>query len=376
MKPSLFVLTLTAAVTAACYDTSSPNPPRLFLTPILDSLFVGDSKPPRTVTLLDANRQPQNPGPVTWTIDPDTVATIDPTTGEIHGVGKGAAIVTAHAAGLTAPALVIVSRPLDMTLLMDTVYLMPGDTFTIPVAIQKKDAIADSTIWFDPSPDAARYTIDTAKGLVTAVQSGGFLGYIAHIATSTDTVSQAGAVRVLPADGTANGFFLTVVGTAIRHESGPVRAMNYTKQNGESAFRLTDSLFNADTTFYEKVYVTLLNAVTGTGTFEIDSLNPQEAATSIGTLSAFCNPQRPWAVWSNILPLPGIRAYSNTADKHPVAGELSITQYGPVTGGYAISGRFKFTAQRTDLYYDTLGVLTVRGTFVAPLVENTATCQQ
>jgi len=48
----------------------------------------------------------------------------------------------------------------------------------------------------------------------------------------------------------------------------------------------------------------------------------------------------------------------------------------PTGGGYAISGRYLFTAQRLDLYSDTLGLLTIRGTFVMPLVQNDALCQQ
>jgi len=59
-----------------------------------------------------------------------------------------------------------------------------------------------------------------------------------------------------------------------------------------------------------------------------------------------------------------------------VAGSLSITQYAPAVGGGAIiSGRYLFRAQRADLYTDPLGVLTIRGTFVAPLQEQHTTCQ-
>src|SRR5436189_5981557 len=76
------------------------------LYPILDSVFVGDLLPPRVDTLWDANGNLANPGPITWTINPTSVATINATTGEIHGVSKGAAIITAHdAAGESGRAL-------------------------------------------------------------------------------------------------------------------------------------------------------------------------------------------------------------------------------------------------------------------------------
>src|SRR6266496_5503373 len=154
MRRHVFALTVAAAAVAAgCYDVSNPHQELLVVAPILDSMFVGETRPARSVFLIDAGGNQRDPGPVTWTIRPDTVATINAVTGEIAGLGKGAALVIAHAAGDSSPALVIVSPTLDMTLLMDTVYLMPNDTFTIPVAIQKKDPLAQDTVWFDESPD-------------------------------------------------------------------------------------------------------------------------------------------------------------------------------------------------------------------------------
>jgi len=113
---------------------------------------------------------------------------------------------------------------------------------------------------------------------------------------------------------------------------------------------------------------------------EIDSLGREEAASPIPTLSPICNPRRPWALWSSI-PVdpnnPRIFAYSHGRTSiDSVAGSLSITQYAPAVGGGAIiSGRYLFRAQRADLYTDPLGVLTIRGTFVAPLQEQHTTCQ-
>ena len=52
-------------------------------------------------------------------------------------------------------------------------------------------------------------------------------------------------------------------------------------------------------------------------------------------------------------------------------GSITVTQIVPVPGGFAISGRFSFLAQRTDFYTDPLGLLPIRGTFVAPLTTRT-----
>src|SRR5438034_4351445 len=104
---------------------------------------------------------------------------------------------------------------------------------------------------------------------------------------------------------------MTVVGTAIRHEGGAAYAMNYSRTDRKHAFRLTDSLISADSTFYERLMITLPDSVITTQTVAIDSMNPQEASVSLGTLNAICNPLRPWGLWSSVLPIPGIRAYSN-----------------------------------------------------------------
>jgi len=381
MRPHLFALTVAAAAIGAC-DLSPSNPlrPVLRLYPILDSVFVGDLLPPRVDTLWDANGNLANPGPITWTINPTSVATINATTGEIHGVSKGAAIITAHdAAGDSGRALVIVSRPLDLTLLMDTVFLMPGDTFTIPLAIQKKDALASDTVWFDPSPSPAVYAIDTTTGLVTAQPTTAApIRYVAHVSNGTTPVADTGAVWVTVPSATGGGqFFMTVVGTAIRHEGGAAYAMNYSRTDRKHAFRLTDSLISADSTFYERLMITLPDSVITTQTVAIDSMNPQEASVSLGTLNAICNPLRPWGLWSSVLPIPGIRAYSNLV--YPPFGTTDSTgylslRYQPVSGGAVIGGRFVFTARRTDLYYDSLGIETIHGTFVAPLVQNDNLC--
>src|SRR5437899_8068183 len=195
MRRCLFAVTIAAA--AACFDVSSPLPPALILSPVLDSLFVGDSLAPRAFAYYNTDGQRANPGPLTWTIGPTSVATINPTTGVIHGVGKGVATVTATGGQAAGLALVAVSRPLALTLLLDTIVLMQQDTFTIPVAVQKKDVAATDTVWFDPSSSSG-VTINTSTGLVTAVTSGGAVRYVAHVTSGgADTVSDTGAVVVL-----------------------------------------------------------------------------------------------------------------------------------------------------------------------------------
>ena len=381
MKRYWFALTVVAA---ACFDVSSPIPPTLILSPILDSLFVGDSLQPRDFAYYNSDGARANPGPLTWSIGPSSVATINAATGVIHGVGKGVATVSASGGQATGIALVAVSRPLDLTLLTDTIVLMQQDTFTIPVAIQKKDVSATDTVWFDPSP-SPRVTINTATGLVTAVTSGGAVPYVAHVSTGgADTVSDTGAVVVLGlADTISPGyFFQTVFGTAIRHEGGKAVAMNFARLNFKQAFQLVDTALATDSTLLDQTIVTLRDSVIAGDTntaFAIDSINPNEASPSrFGTLDAVCNPPRPWAMWRsnhNVTPLYSIFAFSHATPPDSQAGTITITRFAPAAGGGAIiSGRYVFRAQRTDLYYDPLGVEVIRGTFVAPLRTRQDVC--
>ena len=382
MKRYWFALTVVAA--AACFDVSSPIPPTLILSPILDSLFVGDSLPARDFAYYNSDGARANPGPLTWSIGPSSVATINAATGVIHGVGKGVATVFASGGQATGIALVAVSRPLDLTLLTDTIVLMQQDTFTIPMAIQKKDVSATDTVWFDPSP-SPRVTINTATGLVTAVTSGGAVPYVAHVTSGgADTVSDTGAVVVLGlVDTTSPGYFYqTVLGTAIRHEGGKAVAVNYARLNGKLAFELLTESVSTDSILLDSTTVTLPDSVIrGDTTSEIDSLGLDEARASsqLSSLSPVCNPRRPWAMWRsnhNVTPLYRIFAFSHAATPpDSQAGIISITQFATATGGGAIiSGRYAFLAQRTDLYNDTLGVEVIRGTFVAPLRTRQDVC--
>jgi|GEM_PF-1576782 hypothetical protein len=372
-----------AAAALACQTTASSGPLLLVVSPILDSTFVGDSLPARTVQLVDASGQAHQPASVTWSISPASVATIDPVTGVIHGVGKGAALVFATVSGATSAALVVVSRPLDVTLLMDTVYLMPNDTFTLPIAVQQKAAGA-RTVAFDASGAAGVYRLDDpSTGHITALAPGGPVPYSVHVQAGSDSVADTGAVVVLTlTDTTGTGgdkggrFFSTVIGTAIRHEGGPALALNYARRNGRLAFRLSDSVTSGGV-LARRTLITLPDSVIGPGTFAIDTISPQQAATTVAQLDPICQPHFSWALWRDSSTTPAITAYSHSSSGDSVAGQLVVTQYAPAAagGGAIVSGRYLFTVRRTDLYGDPLGTLTVRGTFVAPLVTRATTCQ-
>lgn len=381
MKRRSSALLLLAAAAFACVGVSDSGPQQLFVvSPVLDSVFVGDTLPARSVYLIDASGHQSNPGPFTWSISPTSVATIDPATGKIVGVSKGTALVVAtRPDSIRSGAVVSVSRPLDLTLQMDTIVLMPTDTITVPLAIKQKLAGTPS-VRFDSSATPSVYTIDTLSGRITAVGTGGPIRYVARLAVGADTVADTGAVVVVTLTDTAETgrSFMTLFGTAVRHQRGTPIARNYRRLNFRLAFQLADTVYQTPVSgaIHERVLVTLPDSVLGPGTFEIDSISPQQANTQVSQLSPYCQPKFPWALWYSILPAPTIFAYSHGAGTDSVAGRLTITQFVPavVSGGTIISGRYQFRVQRVDLYDDPLGVETVRGTFVAPLWTDGTTC--
>ncbi len=357
-----------AALIAACSSgTTNAGTPYIVVSPIVDSLFVGDSAPPPQVTYYDASGKQQPTGTIAWSSNATIVATVDSQTGEIHGVGPGTAVITASANGTTGQELVAVSRALDLTILLDTVYLMPGDTFTIPISVRHQNP-APPTVWFTASSNSV-FSIDSASGRDSGKAAGAPLPYVAHARLGTDSIVDTGYTQVVVLTDTTGGKgFFTVYGSVIRHVAATARGLNYPRGDQTPTFRLR-SYVNQGTSTVEVATLVQLNAVTAPGSFGIDSISPAEAFTTNPSQNPFCYPPRSWGAWSALFGTFRIDALSRPA------GHLGITQIRSVTGGKAISGSYSFVGQRTDFYTDPLGAVAIRGTFVAPLITTTAACQ-
>ncbi|MGH7607411.1 MAG: hypothetical protein ACREME_08730, partial [Gemmatimonadales bacterium] len=296
-------------------------------------------------------------GPVRWTSADPAVFTVDSVTGVVVGTGPGNALLRARARGVTGNALLVVSRTLDLTLLLDTLYLMPGDTMTVPVLVRDRDG-SPPPVTFSAGMQAV-FTIDAA-GLVTANSPGGPFPFTAH----ADTVTATGTVEVVELTDTLGGTgYFTIFGTVERHARRAARAVHYRRQRDTATFRITFPLGSPEV---ENVVITLRDSVASAAAFAIDSISPAEA---LGAGADFiCRPARSWAVWS-LETNPPLLALSRRG------GTITITRVDTVEHGLAVSGRFIFTGQRFDLYDDPLGALAVRGTFVAPLVTDTRPCR-
>ena len=323
------------------------------VAPLLDSLFVGDTLAAFTATYIDARGDTQPTGPVRWFSSDSTIARVDSVTGQIVGRASGAAVLSARANGVTGTALLVVSRALQLSLLLDTLYLMPGDTITVPVAVQDKDG-SPPPVRFTTSTNGV-FSIDSVTGRVTATGFGGPLTFTAR----ADTVTAVGAVEVVQLTDTVGGKgFFTVLGTVIRRDRSGARAVNYKRQGDTVTFRVSMPVLSGNIAV-ENMLITLRDSVNAPGTFAVDSISPNEAFAA----DPVCRPPRPWALWS-IQTNPPLRALSLSG------GSLVITQVATISHGRAISGRFVVTARRSDLYDDPLASLPIRGTFVAPLIND------
>jgi hypothetical protein len=347
----------------SCSDSSDPGGvATLTLTPLVDTVFVGDTLAPGTFTAVyrDAAGQVQPTPTLRWYSGAPSVVTVDSVSGRVVALGRGSGTVEARAGTTVGRAFVVVNRTLEVALLLDTIYLMPGDTFTVPVSVGRRGG-SPPPVRFAPSINPAVYTIDTITGLITAAAGGAATRLVAR----ADTVADTGAVEVVVLTDTVGGKgYFTVLGSVIRRARAVARAVNYRRQGDTLTFRLNLSI-SAGAQVVENVVVTLRAPVTAAGTFAIDSITATEA---FGSGSDFvCRPTRPWSLWS-------ARATTLDLTALSFAGALGVARVTTVANGQAISGSLVFEARRTDYYTEPSGRLPVRATFVAPLIADDRPC--
>src|SRR5438128_126621 len=207
--PRLVLLGALAAALTACNEGTDVSFANLIVYPILDSLFVGDNAPARNLIYINDRGDTVAAMGVRWTSSQPAVVQVDNITGALAAVGPGAAVVSEQIGHALGGALVVVSRTLDLSLLLDTIYLMPGDTFTVPVDVRKKGGGAPPA-WFKTLPGNAVFSIDSVTGLITATNMGGPLPFFAHADTLVDT----GAVQVVSlSDTTGRKPYFTILAT-------------------------------------------------------------------------------------------------------------------------------------------------------------------
>ena len=360
----LAILALAATVAfAACKAGEPPSLARLDLSPVLDSIFVGDSAPARTATYYDDHGTLVGPVAPAWSSTVPGVVGVDPTTGKIAGKSRGFAVLTATYGRVQGQALVIASRQLELSLLLDTVYLMANDTFYVPVEVKKKGGGAPAP-WFK-SFFPSIFTIDSATGRVVGVAAGGPFKFYVHADTLVDS---SGAVEVVSLTDTTGGLsYYTILGTFLRRTTVGARAVNYARAGDTLTFRLRDFITVAGQTI-EAIVLTSRVSVVAPTTITIDSISPSQAFDRASGFDAICHPLSNWGLWSTRAVNPPVSALSRQG------GTLVINQVKTIATGQVVSGWFSFVAQRTDVYDDPIWALPIRGTFVAPLIIDPSPC--
>lgn len=333
--------------------------PFIIVQPLVDSLYAGDSAAALTATYYNANGTPGTGGTERWTSSDTLVATVNPATGFIHAVAPGTAILSVTEIGATGQALVVVTPPLDLTLLLPQIVMLPQDTFFAPVSIRNQGGGMIPPPWFS-APVNGYFTIDSATGRIVTTGTGAASPYHANL----DSLTADGTIQVLSLSDTTGGSgAYTVNGSVSATRTATVRATNYARTGGTLTFLLTFKVVvNGSTT--EVVNLLSQTALAGADSLGIDSVSVAEAESN----SFLCSPPRSAAAWTSTAQGFPILAVSRAG------GYVKVRQVLPVTGGAAISGSFYFVGQRADYYTDPSGALAIRGVFVAPLITNTNTC--
>lgn len=345
-------------------DVGALNTPKIILTPLLDSMFLGDQLVKRQITFYDAHGNVQDPGAVQWSTPDTAVISIDAATGKITAHGPGIALVFANAQSAEGFAVVVVTPPLKVTMLVDTMFLMPGDTFVIPVAV-KHEAPGSPVVWFSAAANPT-IAVDSATGRVTANAVGGPIPVIAHAILTPDTVTDGGTVEVVQLSDTTGGVaYYTIFGTAQRARRVSVRGSLYPRTGGTQTLRLRLPTLQG-AAIEEQVDILLRTPPASPGVFPIDSLSIQEGSGQ--TLNPFCSPPRDWASWYTITSSARLDALSRNG------GNLTISQIVTVPNGLVMSGSFYLPVQRIDRYDDPTAALPIRGSFVAPVITDPTPC--
>src|SRR5207244_5082366 len=91
---------------------------------------------------------------VGWASSEPSTLGVDSATGRMTGRRRGVALILASVRSAQGTALIAVSNALDLTLLLDTIYAMPGDTLTVAVAVPKQSQ-PPPVVWYGAPASAS-----------------------------------------------------------------------------------------------------------------------------------------------------------------------------------------------------------------------------
>src|SRR5438309_887189 len=175
------------ATLAACVKSTSLQK-FVELDPIFDSVFVGNLKPLPSVIYFDGDKLQTPPASaVTWQSSDPTILAVNNPSGQIKGLKRGTAFVSATVENTQGSEIVTVPDSVDITLLVDTLYLLPGGSAFRIQATHAETATS--------SEQVVQVTVNAAASLGTGFE----IDSITPADSSTCNPPQAWAIWSTPA---------------------------------------------------------------------------------------------------------------------------------------------------------------------------------
>lgn len=258
------------------------------ITPITAELNVGETFQ-LSATVEPSNATDQS---VSWFSNDPTIATIDPNTGLVTGVGVGEIDVTAvtNDGGFRTSAIVNVTGTApnvsvyNVTVAPTSIDLNVGETFQLNATLAPADATDQSVNWFSNNPEIA--TIDPVTGLVTATGA----GEIDVTAVTNDGGYRASAIiNVTGTPPIVNVYDVTLSPARIYANVGNTLQFNVDIQ----PFNATDQTvtwFSNNTAIASIDPVTGLVTATGAGIVDITAVTNDGGFNASATVEVFGTP--------------------------------------------------------------------------------------
>ena len=348
--------TLLLSGVAACGDDGgvAEVPVRVELTPDRDSLVVGEVATPFVAQAFNARDEPIPGALFTWRSDQPSIAAVDSLTGRVIAVARGVAAITARTGLVADTSEVFVIAPVSLSLPLDTVILVPGDTFSVPVILQVAGGGAPPPVIFGGG-NASVASVDPSSGLVTAIGEG-----VVAFTAQADTVAVRGGIEVRSVTDTLNGTFYLGLSRALdRRGRFASRGFNHPTDDGGTAIQLVAD--GADG--LRRMAFLLTDSLSGTRIDTVGTLAPSDLDPGQDPV---CLPPTSWVFYRDDSGSPSAVALSLGG------GTVRFTSVAPIPGGWAVSGRLQATLQLTDVA-GAPGRVSAIATFAVPVVS-LATC--
>lgn len=323
---------------------------RVELTPARDSMTVGEVATPFTARALNARDERIADALFTWRSDQPFIASVDSLTGRVIAVQQGVAAITARTGLVSDTAEIFVIAAIALTLPVDTVILVPGDTFSIPVTLRVSGGGTPPSVTFGGG-SAGVASIDPSTGLVTAIGEG-----VVGFTVQADTVTARGGIQVRVVADTLNGaLYLGLSGGVDRRGRFASRGFNHPTDDGGSALQIVADGAAPS----ERLAILLTDSLTGPRRATLGNLTPADIGPGEDPV---CLPPDSWAFYQDQNRTPPVTALSLAG------GTVTLTSVTPITGGWAVGGRFRMALQLTDVT-GIPGQVTATGTFAIPVVS-------